>query len=142
MAARPTDSKIALPAGGACPCNPAAAYARCCGPLHAGSAAAQTAEALMRSRYSAYVLGLRDYLLATWHPGTRPAALDLDDAPGLRWLGLDLKRHVDAGDGTAVVEFVARYKPGAAPAVRMREISRFQRIDGRWLYVDGQFPDQ
>jgi len=94
----------------------------------------------MRSRYSAYVLGLHEYLLATWHPDTRPATLDPDDTPGLRWLGLDVKRHVDAGDGTAVVEFVARYKVGGAPAVRMHEVSRFVREDLRWLYVDGEFP--
>lgn len=122
-----------------CPCTPSAPYAKCCQPRHEGAPAA-SAEALMRSRYSAYVLGLPDYLLATWHPDTRPAALDLDDLPGLRWLGLDVKRHNDAGDGTAVVEFVARYKVGGAPAVRMREVSRFERIDGDWLYVDGEFP--
>ena len=94
----------------------------------------------MRSRYSAYVLGLHDYLLASWHPQTRPATLVLDDTPGLRWFGLDVKRHVDAGGGTAVVEFVARYKVAGAPAVRLHEVSRFQCIDGRWLYLDGEFP--
>ncbi|MGY0556440.1 MULTISPECIES: YchJ family protein [unclassified Lysobacter] len=123
-----------------CPCNPSVAYATCCQPLHEGRAPAATAEALMRSRYSAYVLGLRDYLLATWHPDTRPASLDLDDTPGLRWLGLDVKRHADAGDGSAVVEFVARYKVGSAPAVRLHEVSRFACVDGRWFYLDGEFP--
>ena len=120
-----------------CPCNPSATYGACCQPLHHGAPAA-SAEALMRSRYSAYVLGLSDYLLATWHPETRPAGLDRDHMPGLRWLGLDVKRHADAGDGTAVVEFVARYRVGGAPAVRMHEVSRFERVDGRWLYVDGE----
>lgn len=124
----------------ACPCNPSVVYEACCRPLHEGREAAANAEALMRSRYSAYVLGLDDYLLATWHPDTRPAALDTGDTPGLRWLGLDLKRHADAGDGTAVVEFVARYRVRGAPAVRMREVSRFRRVDGRWLYLDGEFP--
>ena len=121
-----------------CPCNPSSAYGSCCQPLHEGKVRAASAEALMRSRYSAYALGLRDYLLATWHPDSRPTTLDLEDTPGLRWLGLDVKRHVDAGDGTAVVEFVARYKVGGAPAVRMWEASRFERIDGNWLYVDGE----
>jgi len=93
----------------------------------------------MRSRYSAYVLGLRDYLLATWHPDTRPDTLELDDTPGMRWLGLTVKRHVDAGDGTAVVEFVARYKVGGASAKRLHEVSRFQRLAGRWVYLDGEF---
>lgn len=55
-------------------------------------------------------------------------------------LGLDGEHYADAGDGTAVVEFVARYKVGGAPAVRMHEVSRFVRVDGRWLYVDGEFP--
>ncbi|AOH36993.1 YchJ family protein [Luteimonas sp. JM171] len=112
-----------------CPCNPGTSYSSCCQPRHDGSAPAETAEALMRSRYSAYVLGLRDYLLATWHPDTRPDALDLDDTPGMKWLGLKVKRHADGGDGTAVVEFVARFKVGGASAQRMHEISRFVRLD-------------
>src|SRR5690606_19345889 len=122
-----------------CPCNPSASYAACCLPLHDGRAPASSAEALMRSRYSAYVLGLRDYLLATSHPDTRPDTLELDDTPGMRWLGLTVKRHVDAGDGTAVVEFVARYKVGGASAKRLHEVSRFQRLAGRWVYLDGEF---
>ena len=124
----------------ACPCNPTATYAACCQPLHEG-VPADTAEALMRSRYSAYVLGLRDYLVATWHPSTRPVPFELDDTPGLRWLGLEVRRHAQVGNENAVVEFVARYKPGGAPAVRLHEISRFERVDGRWLYVDGEFPE-
>ena len=120
-----------------CPCNAVAAYETCCQPLHEDHVQAASAEALMRSRYSAYALGLRDYLLRTWHPDTRPPSLELDDGPGLRWLGLDVKRHADGGDGSAVVEFVARCKAGGRPAVRMHELSRFLRVDGRWLYVDG-----
>ena len=123
-----------------CPCNPAATYSTCCQPLHDGQVPAASAEALMRSRYSAYVLGLRDYLLSTWHPDTLPDALTLNDTPGLRWLGLNVKRHTDGGDDTAVVEFVARYKVGGAPAGRLHEVSRFERIEGRWVYVDGEFP--
>ena len=122
-----------------CPCNSSAAYGFCCQPLHEG-AAAESAEALMRSRYSAYVLGLHDYLVATWHPATRPVPFELDRTPGLRWLGLEIRRHAQLGEDKAVVEFVARYKPGGAPAVRLHEISRFERVDGRWLYVDGDFP--
>ena len=122
-----------------CPCNANVAYDACCEPLHLG-APADTAEALMRSRYSAYVLGLRDYLVATWHPITRPVPFELDATPNLRWLGLEVRRHAQLDDDKAVVEFVARYKPGSAPAVRLHEISRFERVDGRWLYVDGDFP--
>ena len=89
----------------------------------------------MRSRYTAYVLGLADYLLATWHASTRPAALEPFD-PSLKWLGLDVRAHgqTDANHGT--VEFVARSKRGGR-AHRLHETSRFVREDGRWLYVDG-----
>mgnify|MGYP003610582403 FL=1 len=93
----------------------------------------------MRSRYSAYVLGLEPYLLATWHASTRPTALDLDKETSPRWLGLDIKRHQATGPDSAVVEFVARYKTGGR-AHRLHEISRFVREDGRWYYVDGEFP--
>ena len=119
----------------ACPCG-GLSYAACCEPLHRGTPASGAA-ALMRSRYSAYVLKLEDYLLATWHPDTRPAALDLADDDTI-WLGLEIKRQQASGD-TAVVEFVARYKIGGR-AHRLHEISRFVRENGRWFYVDGEFP--
>jgi len=89
----------------------------------------------MRSRYSAYVLGLEDYLLATWHASTRPAALDLGTGPAAKWLGLDVKARTAAGDA-ATVEFVARCRVGGR-AQRLHEVSRFVREDGRWFYVDG-----
>ena len=89
----------------------------------------------MRSRYSAYVLGLEDYLLATWHASTRPAALNLGDGTPPKWLGLEVKAHT-AGDDGATVEFVARCRVGGR-AQRMHELSRFLREDGRWFYVDG-----
>lgn len=88
----------------------------------------------MRSRYSAYVLKLEDYLLATWHIDTRPASLGLE-ADTVKWLGLEVKRHQESG-GEAMVEFVARYKAGGR-AQRLHEISRFVREDAAWLYVDG-----
>ena len=118
----------------ACPCG-RGDYARCCGPLHAGAAAAD-AEALMRSRYSAYALHLADYLLATWHLSNRPATLAFDAQPPLRWLGLDVKRHRAEGE-RATVDFVARFRQGGGRAGRLHETSRFVREDGRWLYVDG-----
>jgi SEC-C motif domain protein len=118
------------------------AYTACCGRWHAGAQHLQApdAEALMRSRYSAFVHGLADYLLATWHPATRPAALDLNE-PGLRWLGLAVKR-VDLQDAThATVEFVARSKLGGR-AHRLHELSRFEHLaeagqTARWYYLDG-----
>ncbi|WP_374402764.1 YchJ family protein [Niveibacterium sp.] len=116
-----------------CPCG-GGRYATCCGRWHAGDAAPD-AEALMRSRYSAFVLGLSDYLLATWHPDTRPATLDLDESPRAKWVGLKVCSHTAEGDN-AHVEFIARYKAGGR-AHRLHENSRFLRSDGRWYYVDG-----
>jgi len=120
-----------------CPCGSGRAYAACCGRYHAGPLQRQapSAEALMRSRYSAFVLGLHDYLLATWHSSTRPAALDADP-PGLKWLGLEVRRHVQQDADHASVEFVARSKVGGR-AHRLHETSRFVREDGHWYYVDG-----
>jgi SEC-C motif-containing protein len=119
-----------------CPCGSGRAYADCCGRYHAGEHAPD-AEALMRSRYSAFVKGLEPYLLATWHPSTRPATLDLDAAPRPQWLGLAVKAHTPLDADHATVEFVARYKLNGR-AFRLHETSRFERVDGRWLYVDGE----
>jgi SEC-C motif-containing protein len=89
----------------------------------------------MRSRYTAYVLGLADYLLATWHPSTRPATLDAID-PQVRWLGLEVRSAATPDADHGSVEFVARSKL-AGRAHRLRETSRFVREGGRWYYVDG-----
>ena len=120
----------------ACYCGLDKQYAACCGRLHSGAENAATAEALMRSHYSAYVLKLADYLLATWHPDTRPAELDLD-ADDTKWLGLEVKKHVQQDETPATVEFVARYRI-AGKGHRLHELSRFVREDGRWYYIDGK----
>ena len=91
----------------------------------------------MRSRYVAYALGFEPYLLETWHASTRPASLDLDKEPKLRWLGLRIKNHALQDEDHATVEFVARYKIDSR-AYRLHENSRFVRDDGRWFYVDGE----
>jgi len=91
----------------------------------------------MRSRYTAYTLGGEDYLLATWHHSTRPAALNLASEPARKWLGLEVKRHQQSGPDRAVVEFAARYKVGGR-AHRLHEVSRFVREAGRWFYVNGE----
>jgi SEC-C motif-containing protein len=90
----------------------------------------------MRSRYSAYVLRLADYLLATWHPDTRPSELDLT-ADDTKWLGLEVKKHALQDDTHATVEFVARYHI-AGKGHRLHELSRFVREEGRWYYVNGE----
>jgi SEC-C motif-containing protein len=120
----------------ACCCGSGKTYADCCGRLHAGAENAPAAEALMRSRYSAYVLGLEAYLRATWHPSTRPEALDLAEETRTKWLGLEIKRHQQQDASHATVEFVARYRIDGR-GHRLHEVSRFVREDGRWYYVDG-----
>ncbi|KWR88313.1 YchJ family protein [Cupriavidus sp. IDO] len=123
-----------------CPCGNSAEYAACCGRYHRGEALPPNAEALMRSRYSAYVLGNTDWLRQTWHPSTCPD--DLEPDPATRWLGLSIKAHAQQDDTHATVEFVARYKVGGR-AWRLHERSRFvrePRMAGGaacWLYVDG-----
>ncbi|MFC7818898.1 MULTISPECIES: YchJ family protein [unclassified Streptomyces] len=119
-----------------CPCGLSEPYAKCCGRFHAGTASAPTAEALMRSRYSAFVKGDAGYLLRTWHPRTRPARLDLD--PGMRWTGLEIREATggSAFHATGTVTFRASYRGGS-----LHERSRFERVDGAWVYVDGEFLD-
>ena len=88
----------------------------------------------MRSRYTAFALGDEAYLLATWHPRTRPSRVRLN--PEQRWIGLSI-RDAPAVDGErGEVEFVARYKVSGR-GHRLHERSRFERIDGRWYYLDG-----
>lgn len=129
---------------GPCPCGGGPdelAYAACCGPLHAGERAAETAEELMRSRYAAFAVGDEAYLLRTWHPRTRPERLALDAQT--RWTGLTVLRTDGGGTGEddGVVEFVARWTEPSAGAARrgeLHEVSRFVRRGGRWVYVDGE----
>ncbi len=125
-------------ADNACPCGSGKAYTACCGPYLDGGQRPATAEALMRSRYSGYVLARKDYLLRTWHESTRPETLDLNDAGTVRWLGLKIVRTEAGGpdDARGAVEFVACYKVGGK-AYRLHEIGRFVREGGEWFYLDG-----
>jgi SEC-C motif domain protein len=119
-----------------CPCGSGLTYGECCGPVHAGAATAPTAEALMRSRFSAFAVGDEAYLLASWHPSTRPASIDLDG--DTRWLRLDIIAKSEGGpfDERGEVVFEARYRSAGERGV-LRERSRFLRESGRWYYVDG-----
>jgi SEC-C motif-containing protein len=136
----------------ACPCG-GGAFATCCGPYLAGDAIAESAELLMRSRYSAYTLRDENYLRATWHHSTLPAAPIVDPDERLQWLGLEVKsalrlrqRKANLPDSpdSDTVEFVARYKI-AGRAHRLHEVSRFVREQSgdtaRWFYLDGSFPE-
>jgi SEC-C motif-containing protein len=91
----------------------------------------------MRSRYCAYVLRDEPYLLATWHPSTRPGSIPFN--PNQKWLGLKVVNASMTGDAAAEVEFVARSRLSNAAAVRQHERSRFVLEGGRWFYIDGQF---
>lgn len=119
-----------------CPCGTGLTLDECCGRLHGGTAPAATAEQLMRSRYSAFVLGDPAYLLATWHPSTRPRTLHLDG--GVRWTGLDVLATTGgtllAAEGT--VEFRASYVVDGRSGAQ-HENSRFVRDRGQWRYLDG-----
>ena len=119
-----------------CPCGTGLPLDECCGPLHDGARAAATAEQLMRSRYSAFARGNRAYLLATWHPRTRPHALDLDR--DVRWTGLDVVAVTGGSllDREGTVEFRAHYVR-ARTSRAQHERSRFLREDGQWHYLDG-----
>jgi SEC-C motif-containing protein len=90
----------------------------------------------MRSRYSAFATGRVDYVFRTWHPRTRPA--DVSPAPGVTWVGLEVRRSLDGGpaDDTGTVEFRARFRTVDGEHV-LHETSRFERRRGRWVYVDG-----
>ncbi len=132
-------SMAACPCGGAPDVGVGALFELCCGRYLGNDLAtpAPTPEALMRSRYSAFVRAHEAYLLATWHTSTRPPiALSRD---GTQWLGLQVKRTSSEGE-QGVVEFVARYKLQGR-AHRLHEVSRFVREQGRWYYLDGEHPD-
>lgn len=111
-----------------CSCGLPGPYDACCGRFHAG-AVAPTAELLMRSRYSAYAVGDRPYLLQTWHPTTRPPGLDLD---GTRWTRLEVL--AATGGGLLETEGTVRFRAHFGGGV-LEEHSRFVRDAGRWVYV-------
>ena len=127
-----------------CPCGSGKTYADCCEPFISGQALPQTAEQLMRSRYSAYANVNMDYLHETLHPDHRQ---DHDREAARKWaeesdwLGLTIiaTEQGQAGDDAGSVEFRASYREKGRNHV-LHEISQFQKLEGRWYYVDGQHP--
>jgi SEC-C motif-containing protein len=120
-----------------CPCGSNFNYADCCRPFHDGEKIAPTAEALMRSRYSAYVFQNSEYLLMTWHKTTRPKSLDFSK-DNTMWQKLEILHTKKGGakDEKGRMEFKAFYIQDGETRL-MHEISRFKKIAGRWFYVDG-----
>ena len=110
-------------------------YGECCEPFHQGTKG-PTAERLMRSRYSAYALGLDEYILSTWHPTTRPTDFAID--PDVRWYRLDILNRTAGGllDSSGTVEFRAYFRSPSGSGDQ-HELSRFVRERGAWFYVDG-----
>ncbi|MYT35753.1 hypothetical protein GTY66_06745 [Streptomyces sp. SID8356] len=123
-----------------CPCGLPETYGECCGRFHSDSAAAPTCEALMRSRYAAFVVQDAPYLLRTWHPGTRPPGVDFD--PAMRWTGLEILGTTEgsAFHTTGTVTFRARYTDDGRPD-SLHEQSRFVRHEGAWVYASAVFVD-
>lgn len=137
MPAMGTPGSARGPAGSQvrCPCGTGRAYADCCAPLIEARWLAETAEELMRSRYTAFAHRDAGHLYRTWHPATRPADLELSE---LTWTRLEILDVVDGGpaDSDGIVEFIAHYRAGRR-AGELHERSRFQRRAGRWFYLDG-----
>ena len=125
-----------------CPCGSGAALDACCGPIIAG-APAPTPEALMRSRYSAFVQGKLDHIERTHAPEARDG-FDRADmqkmADTVSWQSLSILGTTGggAGEDTGTVEFVARYRQDGAEQMH-HEKSHFRRVQGNWAYVDGEF---
>ncbi len=117
-----------------CPCCSGVSYEKCCAPLHT-LRAAKTALELMRSRYSAYALRLKPYLLSTWHPSTRPVELRLDKRT--KWKKLEILAVDQVGLHAATVAFAAHYTLSGKAEI-LHENSYFMRDMERWFYVGAQ----
>lgn len=122
----------------ACSCGLESPFSKCCEPLLLGMRHAITAEALMRSRYSAYVLKNEAYLLKTWHKSTRPTGIDLSGSENDTWLPLEIIA-CEAGQAKnieGVVEFSTGYRVNGK-VTPLHEVSRFCKENGHWFYRDG-----
>jgi SEC-C motif-containing protein len=113
-----------------CPCGSGKSINECCEPYLKGDQLAPTAEALMRSRFTAHAMGNAQYLLDSWHPSTRPESIDID--PAMQWIRLSI-----LNSNTDQVEFVAIYRIQGR-AHKLHENSHFIFEGGKWFYVDGE----
>lgn len=121
-----------------CPCNSGKNYSDCCHPFHAGAKAAPTAEALMRSRFSAYALQLSNYIFKTWQTNTRPSKQSLKQLEPIAWKSLDIisTQQGSPFDQSGMVEFKAYYDDNGLEQC-LHETSRFSRENNQWVYIDG-----
>jgi SEC-C motif domain protein len=120
-----------------CICCSGLAYAECCGLYHAGEKQAPTAEALMRSRFTAFARHNAAYILETWDPSKRPTKVDFPEN-AVEWKRLEILNKKKGGnkDAKGIVEFKAYYLLNGEEYV-VNEISRFRKDQGRWYYLDG-----
>ncbi|MEU4536127.1 YchJ family metal-binding protein [Streptosporangium sp. NPDC023825] len=134
MPRRDPRSRVRSAPDASCPCGLPATYGDCCGRLHRGEASATTAEALMRSRFSAFGVGDAGYLQRTWHPSTRPPVVELDDS--VRWTRLEVLETTGGSSfhTEGAVRFRAHYVERGEPG-HLEEHSRFARHAGNWVYV-------
>lgn len=119
-----------------CPCGRGVWLAACCGPILSGESEASTAERLMRSRYTAFAIGDAEYLLRSWHPSTRPESVEIDARTAWQRLLIESTAAGGPFDDQGLVTFTAIARVDGSRFVQ-RERSRFARVDGRWVYVDG-----
>ena len=123
-----------------CPCGSSNPYTQCCESFIEGKITPDTAEKLMRSRYSAYALQADKYLLETWHPTTRPKNNPSDDEDAsTTWKNLEILRTEKGlkNDTDGIVEFIAQCEIKGNSS-HVHETSNFVYEDGRWYYVDAQ----
>ncbi len=131
-----TDKQNAAP----CPCGSGLTLGQCCGKFIDLDATPQKAVEVMRARYTAFALGHEDWLRATWAANKRPRKKIID--PQYKWLGLKIISTHEIDDKHATVEFIARARVGGSGAVRHHEVSRFERRQDLWYYVDGDVLDK
>ena len=127
-----------------CPCGSEQQYTQCCEPYILGSLDTPTAEALMRSRYAAYVKTKIDYIYETTHIRQRDKfnhKESEDWSQKTDWHSLEIRRTEKGGeeDQTGVVEFIARYRNRGKMAMH-HEVAEFKKEDGKWFFLDGHAP--
>jgi len=128
---------------GDCPCCSGKKFDVCCGPFLSGDEKAATAEAMMRSRYTAHAREEYPYVIATTHSSTRPPDNEYDDYQDIGWCGLEIVATEAGGenDEEGVVEFKAKYQ-AAGGTLAHHEVARFVKEEGEWVYLDGDMVAQ
>ena len=126
----------------ACPCGSNNSYASCCEVFHQGKIGAQTAEQLMRSRYSAYALKLIDYLVETTHPDKRSSDLRQATSDWAEQIELQRLKIISVRQGQVIdkigkIDFIVHYRQ-QGKELQLRELSRFKRYRSHWVYLDGE----